>query len=117
MAERLRLTHMARNRYISRPLWRFMNRQPHMAVVGATGAVGVEMVASLEKRNFPSGQTDVARLGDRPVGKEGLKFKGQDITITELTKDSFIRKLTSRCSARVAAFPEIRFPLQQKPVA
>src|SRR5262245_45958180 len=33
-----------------------MNKQPHVAVVGATGAVGIEMIKTLEKRNFPVGK-------------------------------------------------------------
>lgn len=64
-----------------------MNKQPHVAVVGATGAVGVEMIKTLEKRNFPVGKLTLLASA-RSAGKT-LKFKGQDITITELTKDSF----------------------------
>ncbi len=64
-----------------------MNRQPNVAVVGATGAVGVEMIKTLEKRNFPVGKLTLLASA-RSAGKK-LKFKGQDITITELTKDSF----------------------------
>ena len=30
-----------------------MSRNYNVAVVGATGAVGVEMIKTLEKRNFP----------------------------------------------------------------
>ena len=34
-----------------------MNRNPpHVAVVGATGAVGVEMIRTLEQRSFPVGK-------------------------------------------------------------
>jgi aspartate-semialdehyde dehydrogenase len=69
------------------PAFVFMNKQPHVAVVGATGAVGVEMIKTLEKRNFPVGKLTLLASA-RSVGKK-LKFKGQDITITELTKDSF----------------------------
>src|SRR3954463_408897 len=64
-----------------------MNKQPHVAVVGATGAVGVEMIKTLEKRNFPVGKLTLLASA-RSVGKK-LKFKGQDIAVTELTKDSF----------------------------
>ena len=64
-----------------------MNKQPHVAVVGATGAVGVEMIKTLEKRNFPVGKLTLLASA-RSVGKK-LKFKGQDIAITELTKESF----------------------------
>jgi aspartate-semialdehyde dehydrogenase len=58
-----------------------------VAVVGATGAVGVEMARCLEQRNFP-----VARLrllaSVRSVGKT-QRFRGQDIRIEELTEASF----------------------------
>ncbi|HYE33763.1 MAG TPA: aspartate-semialdehyde dehydrogenase [Methylomirabilota bacterium] len=64
-----------------------MNRQPHVAVVGATGAVGVEMIRTLEKRKFPVGKLTLLASG-RSAGKT-LKYKGTDVTITELTKDSF----------------------------
>ncbi len=64
-----------------------MNRNPHVAVVGATGAVGVEMIKTLEKRNFPVGKLTLLASA-RSVGKK-LTFRGQEIAITELTKDSF----------------------------
>jgi aspartate-semialdehyde dehydrogenase len=64
-----------------------MNRNPHVAIVGATGAVGIEMIKTLEKRNFPMGKLTLLASA-RSAGKK-LKFKGQDIVVTELTKDSF----------------------------
>src|SRR3954468_9486808 len=64
-----------------------MNRNPHVAVVGATGAVGVEMVATLEKRRFPVGKLTLLASA-RSVGKK-LTYRGQEIAIQELTKDSF----------------------------
>src|SRR5450432_1418107 len=64
-----------------------MNRKPHVAVVGATGAVGIEMIKTLEKRNFPVGKLTLLASA-RSAGKK-LKFKGKDITVQELTKDSF----------------------------
>ncbi len=64
-----------------------MNSNPHVAVVGATGAVGIEMIKTLEKRNFPVGKLTLLASA-RSVGKK-LKFRGQDIAVTELTKDSF----------------------------
>ena len=64
-----------------------MNRNPHMAVVGATGAVGIEMIRTLEKRIFPAGKLSLLASA-RSAGRK-LKFRGQEITITELTKDSF----------------------------
>jgi len=58
-----------------------------VAVVGATGAVGQQMVACLEERRFP-----VARLvplaSERSVGKK-VTFLGKEIPVEVLTKDSF----------------------------
>jgi aspartate-semialdehyde dehydrogenase len=64
-----------------------MNRNPHVAVVGATGAVGIEMIKTLEKRNFPVGKLTLL-ASSRSVGRK-LKYKGAEITVQELTKDSF----------------------------
>jgi aspartate-semialdehyde dehydrogenase len=64
-----------------------MNRNPHVAVVGATGAVGIEMIKTLEKRNFPVGKLTLLASA-RSTGKK-LKFNGHETTVAELTKDSF----------------------------
>ena len=64
-----------------------MNRNPHVAVVGATGAVGIEMIKTLEKRNFPVGKLTLLASA-RSAGKN-LRFKGKDVVVKELTKDSF----------------------------
>jgi aspartate-semialdehyde dehydrogenase len=64
-----------------------MNERPHVAVVGATGAVGVEMLKTLEKRNFPVGQLTLL-ASSRSAGKK-LKFRGQEVKVQELSKDSF----------------------------
>jgi len=64
-----------------------MNKKPHVAVVGATGAVGIEMIKTLEKRNFPVSKLTLLASA-RSVGKK-LKFRGEEIAIKELTKDSF----------------------------
>jgi aspartate-semialdehyde dehydrogenase len=64
-----------------------MNSRPHVAVVGATGAVGIEMIKTLEKRNFPVGKLTLLASA-RSVGKK-LKFRGEEITVKELTKDAF----------------------------
>jgi len=64
-----------------------MNRKPHVAVVGATGAVGVEMIKTLEKRNFPVGKLTLLASA-RSAGRK-LRFCGKDIAVKELTKDSF----------------------------
>jgi aspartate-semialdehyde dehydrogenase len=64
-----------------------MNSNPHVAVVGATGAVGIEMMRTLEKRNFPVRQLTLLASA-RSVGKR-LKFRGEEIAVQELKSDSF----------------------------
>lgn len=59
----------------------------HVAVVGATGAVGQKMLETLERLDFP-----VASLlplsSKRSAGKK-VVFKGEEITIQEATPESF----------------------------
>lgn len=64
-----------------------MKSKPHVAVVGATGAVGIEMIKTLEKRNFPVGKLTLL-ASTRSAGKK-LRFRGEEITVQELKKDSF----------------------------
>ncbi len=64
-----------------------MSKLKHVAIAGATGAVGVEMIRCLEQRNFPVGELTLLASA-RSAGKK-MKFKGQDIVIKELTADSF----------------------------
>jgi len=64
-----------------------MISNPHVAVVGATGAVGIEMIKTLEKRNFPVGKLTLLASA-RSLGKK-LPFLGKDIEVKELTKESF----------------------------
>jgi aspartate-semialdehyde dehydrogenase len=64
-----------------------MNAKPHVAIVGATGAVGLEMLKTLEKRNFPAGKLTLLASA-RSAGQK-LTFRGQPIVVAELTKDSF----------------------------
>jgi aspartate-semialdehyde dehydrogenase len=64
-----------------------MNAKPHVAIVGATGAVGIEMLKTLEKRNFPVGKLTLLASA-RSAGKK-LTFRGQAVAVGELTKDSF----------------------------
>ncbi len=62
-------------------------RPMNVAVVGATGAVGVEMIKTLEKRNFPVKELRLLASA-RSVGKTAL-FQGREYPIQELTPDSF----------------------------
>ncbi|MDR0933129.1 MAG: aspartate-semialdehyde dehydrogenase [Victivallales bacterium] len=59
----------------------------NVAVAGATGAVGVEMVKTLEKRNFPVKNLKLL-ASSRSAGKK-MNFKGEEIVIEEMTHDSF----------------------------
>jgi aspartate-semialdehyde dehydrogenase len=61
--------------------------RPVVAVVGATGAVGVEFVQLLERRQFPVGALKLLASA-RSAGK-AQKFKGEDVTVEELTDRSF----------------------------
>ena len=64
-----------------------MAKEFNVAVAGATGAVGVEMIKTLEKRNFPVKNLKLLASA-RSAGKTA-KFKGTDIVIEELTENSF----------------------------
>ncbi|MDR2676441.1 MAG: aspartate-semialdehyde dehydrogenase [Endomicrobium sp.] len=56
-----------------------------VAVVGATGAVGLEMIRMLEIRNFPVGNIKFL-ASERSIGKK-LKFRGEEISVELLTKN------------------------------
>ena len=59
----------------------------HVAIVGATGAVGAELLRVLERRSFPV--ADLRLLASsRSAGGSGT-FRGDKIGIQELTADSF----------------------------
>jgi aspartate-semialdehyde dehydrogenase len=60
---------------------------PNVAVVGATGAVGVEFLQCLEERNFPMSELRLLASA-RSKGKT-MTFKGTTITVEELTPASF----------------------------
>lgn len=59
----------------------------HVAVVGATGAVGEQIVALLASRNFPIASLKLLS-SPRSAGKK-IDFKGTEITVEEATPDSF----------------------------
>ncbi len=64
-----------------------MSKGYNVAIAGATGAVGIDMMLTLEKRNFPLKSLRLL-ASERSVGKK-LKFKGEDIVVQELKHDSF----------------------------
>jgi aspartate-semialdehyde dehydrogenase len=64
-----------------------MSRLWNVAVVGATGAVGTQMIECLEERNFPVGKIRLLASG-RSAGQV-LEFGGKPVLVEELTHDSF----------------------------
>ena len=64
-----------------------MKKSYNVAIAGATGAVGVEMLKTLEKRNFPAKNLKLL-ASHRSIGKK-MSFKGEFYTVEELKHDSF----------------------------
>jgi aspartate-semialdehyde dehydrogenase len=62
-------------------------RKFNIAVAGATGAVGNQMIACLEERSFPIEKIKLLASA-RSVGRK-LDFKGESIAVEELTESSF----------------------------
>jgi len=58
-----------------------------VAVLGATGAVGQEMINGLQERNFPVGKL-IPLASARSAGKT-LKFNGEDVTIQLACEEAF----------------------------
>jgi aspartate-semialdehyde dehydrogenase len=63
------------------------SRAPVVAIVGATGAVGVELLRCLEQRRFALSELRLLASA-RSAGKT-LKFRDQPLTVRELKEDSF----------------------------
>lgn len=59
----------------------------NVAVAGATGAVGNQMIACLEERNFPVGNLKLLATS-KSAGRK-LRFKGEEFPVEELTETSF----------------------------
>jgi len=64
-----------------------MPARPVVAVAGATGAVGIEMLKVLEQRSFPASQVR-ALASSRSAGKR-LPFAGGELVVEEMTEASF----------------------------
>ena len=64
-----------------------MSKTYDVAVVGATGAVGLEMIQTLEKRNFPVKNLRLF-ASERSLGKK-LEFRGKPISVELLTAQVF----------------------------
>jgi aspartate-semialdehyde dehydrogenase len=61
-------------------------KTPVVAIAGATGAVGVELMACLEQRKFPLSELRLLASA-RSAGKT-MKFRGVDVAVQELTDES-----------------------------
>ena len=64
-----------------------MKSEYHVAVAGATGAVGNEMIRILEEQEFPVASLKLLASA-RSVGKS-LDFRGESLHVEELRDDSF----------------------------
>ena len=60
---------------------------PTVAIVGATGAVGVELIRSLEMRNFPL--ANLRLLASARSAGRTMEFRGAQVPVEELTEQSF----------------------------
>jgi aspartate-semialdehyde dehydrogenase len=64
-----------------------MRKSLHIAVVGCTGAVGVEMLKCLDQLDLPVGTLSL--LASKRSAGSTMAFKGMDIRVEELTSTSF----------------------------
>ena len=64
-----------------------MSREYRVAIVGATGAVGVEMLRVMERRNFPV--ASLRLLASARSAGNTLKFRGKDVPVEALRVNSF----------------------------
>lgn len=60
---------------------------PTVAIVGATGAVGSELIGCLEQRNFPL--SNLRLFASARSAGQALLFRGEGVKVEELTEDSF----------------------------
>ena len=64
-----------------------MSRKYNVAILGATGAVGTELLALLEQRNFPLDQLKIL-ASERSAGKS-ISFAGENLIVEAVTDSSF----------------------------
>jgi aspartate-semialdehyde dehydrogenase len=60
---------------------------PNVAVVGATGAVGTEMLRILAERAFPMASLRLIATA-RSAGRK-ISFSGEEVTVVEISQDAF----------------------------
>lgn len=80
-----------------------MSKQYKVAVLGATGMVGKEMMKVLEERNFPVGEF-VPLASSRTAGSK-VTFKGKEYEVIEANENSFkgVDIVLSSAGAKVSA--------------
>lgn len=59
----------------------------HVAIVGATGAVGEQILKTLESRDFPISKLSL--LSSKRSSGTIIRFKGEDVIVQEATPESF----------------------------
>lgn len=64
-----------------------MNKSYSIAIVGATGAVGREMLDVLERRNFPA--REIRLLASARSAGKGIRFGNEELIVETLTAESF----------------------------
>ncbi len=64
-----------------------MGKSYNVAIVGATGAVGAELLDVMHRRTFPVGKLRL--LASAKSAGKSLEFRGEKIPVVELRKDSF----------------------------
>ncbi|HPA16920.1 MAG TPA: aspartate-semialdehyde dehydrogenase [Verrucomicrobiae bacterium] len=64
-----------------------MSRSYHIAIAGATGAVGQELLRVMERRRFPAGKL-TALASERSVGRT-VEFRGEKVPVGLLRDDAF----------------------------
>ncbi|MDF2616070.1 MAG: asd [Sedimentibacter sp.] len=69
----------------------------NVAILGATGAVGQEMLKVLGERNFPYGELKL--LASKRSAGEEVEFQGKKFVIEEATENSFENINVVLCAA------------------
>ena len=78
--------------------------EPATAIVGATGAVGVELLRCLEQRGFPLASLRLF-ASPRSAGRE-MRFRGRTLAVEPLGRDSFAGQQLALFSAGAATSRE-----------
>ena len=79
----------------------------NVAVVGATGAVGIEMIRMLELRKFPREESSPSLASERSEGIP-VQFKGHPISVEVLRPESIKNIDIAIFSAGATVFETVR---------